>query len=193
MHGWSCDGSYTVEAAFIFPLYIMLLVIFLMIGFYLYDKAVLANLSVYYVKRAGHMIDEPVNADGEMEPWRLEEQGILRLKGYEESFSGKEIATAFQKTASERLFLAEIGAVDCSVEKGTVTLSYQAEFRAPLFSELLSSVGTETGIFGESSVSRSMSSEEFVRIVRGILWRSKREIKQNGNPSEGQTLNQDVQ
>ena len=67
------DGSYTVEAAFVFPVYLMLLTVFLLLGFYLYDKAVLSASALYYVKSAVHMADEPVDIRGEMELWRLEE------------------------------------------------------------------------------------------------------------------------
>ena len=41
---------------------------------------------------------------------------------------------------------------------------------------------------GEAELSRQMSPEEFVRIVRGIVCRRERELKKDGKPSEGQTM-----
>lgn len=185
------EGSYTQEATFVFPLYIMLLVGFLLIGFFLYDKVVLTMTAQYYAKAALHMVDEPVSVEGEMEPWRLEEQGLLWLKGYSESFSGDTIRAECQKQMEERMFMAELKEVECTYHNGEVTISYDACYQAPVISDVLSFLGVETDMEGEATASRAMSPEEFVRIVRGVIWRNSRTVKKNENPSEGQTLNQE--
>lgn len=171
MSGSIKEGSYTVEASFIFPIIILLIMGTLIFAFYLHDRTVLTEMGMYYTKELFHMLDEPVDVNGRPEIERLEEQNLIRLGGYKKSIRPEVVAAQFKKSAESRLLISKVTKAEANASETGVSFSYEAECGGPLFMRLIGFAGMPDGYSGSSEMNRPMSPEEFVRIIRGVIWR----------------------
>lgn len=164
-------GSYTIEAAFVFPIIIILVSLIILYSFYLHDRVVLAEMSQYYTKKLFQMLDEPVSVSGRLEIERLEEQNLLRIGGYKDSIQPAMIEKSFRESAERWLLVTSVKSVRAEVTDTGVKFSYTADCAIRVLSKYVKMTGIENGFSGTKSIERPLSPEEFVRIIRGIIWR----------------------
>ena len=169
------NGSVTVEAAFILGFVMMLFLAVFSMTFYLHDRAVLRETAAYYAEAMRHMAEEPVDLDGRLESWRLEEQNVFRTNGYAEYKDPGLVEYAFRQTAAQRMLMSEVTSTKAVFEGRKIRLSYAAAFRLPGGAVIAGITGIGTEWSDEIQISLRMDPEEFIRLCRGVIWRKKEE------------------
>ena len=166
-----CSGQYTIEAVFIFPLIVAILLLTVFYGLYLHDKVAIDEMGLYYAKQALHLLKEPVTIDGDLEIKRLEEQNILRTDGYGKHMDVGAVEARFYESAKNRLILSDLESVKIDIGEKSIAVSYAGSYRMKALTRFLSLLGIAEKFYGHAEMERTMDPEEFLRLCRGIIWR----------------------
>ena len=166
-------GSYTIEAAIVMGIVMMLLYAFVFIGFYLHDRLVLYESGLNYAETLLHMTEEPVTFSGKLEIVRLEEQNILRIGGYQDAVNTAFLQELFLYETGQRLFLSQPDDVKIEADGTEVRLFYSAQVRIPFGSMVRKMIGVQPEISREIRMRRRIDPEEVVRLMRGVIWRDR--------------------
>ena len=167
-------GSFTVESAMVMGLVLTILLSVISYAGYLHDRAVLTSIALYYKESLQHMMEEPVAFDGTLQTKRLEEQNVLRTNGYGTGVNASDIERRFLESAGKRVLFSEV--TGCSIRLGEreAALSYRASFKMRFGVAVLRLAGIETEIEGTVSAEKRFDPEEFIRLLRGLIWRKKK-------------------
>ena len=167
------EGSVTVEATLVLGLVLLLLTTVFYMAFYLHDRAVLKETAAYYAEAMLHMAEEPVDLEGRLESWRIEDQNIFRTNGYAEYKDNGAVAIAFQTTANERMLITKVTIARAYFNQRKIVLMYSVKtnMRQGSFAALVTSMEKEWS--DEVRMELKMDPEEFVRLCRGVIWRKK--------------------
>ena len=140
----------------------------------LHDRAVIEEAIRYYAEALIHMIEEPVEPGGDLAIARLEEDTIFRLKGYGTEEAAKTVRDEIESAVGGSLLLLKIRETSVSISEKTARITVQTELKAALqaaASHLFPADAFEQSIERD----RRMDPEEFIRLLRGTVWRKKDE------------------
>lgn len=141
---------------------------FLLMAFYLHDRAVLGELAILDTERISHMVEEPVSESGRLTVERLEEQSFLRTTTYRSYVNAAAWEQRFREAAEEELLLTELVSVSVSVGEKEIALEYRGEFRFPVGGAAREMAEGAGALTGRVVIRRGMDPEELVRLCRSI-------------------------
>ncbi len=133
------NASYTIEASFVFPIIIAVMIAVLFLGFYLHDYAVI-NITAYE----------------------------MACHGAENLETGKEIEDYGQRLFDNRLFATEIERMDISVSNKRVQVILKGKFVNPIFPEKMLEWKGNDEIVVKKSISIAKASDS-VRGVHVLI------------------------
>ncbi|SHO53856.1 TadE family protein [Anaerocolumna xylanovorans] len=159
------DGSYTLEAAVLFPLILFIITALLYTCFLLHDKAVIegkVHLTVLNGEKAAKKCADPVTGEIDYESYL--EEGIFRPL-YDNSEEAASMKTALQNTITEKVMFARIYSVTVEIKGEEITASVNYGFDMPIrgIEEFLKSGGTKFIYEEEKSFDNN---EEFIRVFQ---------------------------
>ena len=184
------DGSATVEATLVMAVVLSVVFSFTVFSMILHDRVVLKELGDYYSETLMHLIEEPVEPDGTLLIDRLEEETILRTKGYGTKEAEEEIRERMMDSAAESLLLTRLTDVTVTLGPKEGVIRYEGELKFRGGSFFLQWMLSDEGLSGSVSRDRRTDPEEFIRLLRGIVWRGKKDgnddsgSDENGNDGE---------
>lgn len=159
------DGSYTLEAAVLFPLILFIITALLYTCFLLHDKTVIegsAHLWVLNGERAARKCADPVT--GEIDYDSYIEEGIFRPL-HDNSEEAAAMKTTLQNTIIEGIIFARIYSVTVEIKDGEINACVNYGFDMPIrgIEEFLKGSGTEFIYKEKKSFDNN---EEFIRIFQ---------------------------
>ena len=162
------EGSYTVEAAVIMSLLLLILATILVWALCLHDRALCLFKSLSVTEKARYCMEEPIDTEG-----RLTE-GLLLKKEKEEDALLLEIERELLDFSEESLLYGSISSAGCRRDKDRLILTYYFSFPSPGNGGILL---YREGMEGSRTISRDIpeNPEGFLRRIRGILRGSERE------------------
>lgn len=129
------NASYTIEASFVFPIIIAVMIAVLFLGFYLHDYVVI-NITAYE----------------------------MAYHGAENLETGKEIEDYGQRLLDNRLFATEIERMDISVSNKRVQVILKGKFVNPIFPEKMLEWKGNDEIVVKKSISIAKASDSVRKV-----------------------------
>ena len=164
-------GSFTVEAAVILWITMMILYGFVCLSFCLHDRLLLYETALHTASGLILRIEEPVSADGRLEIVRLENRSILRINGYEDDIDTEEATEVFLRTVRDRLLISEPEEVTVTADGTGTEIRYTAVMNLP-FNRLLRSFLPDSDHIEKCiRMERRPDPEEIVRMTGGLFRR----------------------
>lgn len=159
------NGSYTLEAAVLFPLILFIITALLYTCFLLHDKTVIegiVHLLILDGEKAARKCADPVT--GEIDYDSYIEEGIFRPR-HDNSEEAAAMKTALQNTIMERIIFARIYGVTVEIKDGEISAGVNYGFDMPIrgIGEFLKGGGTEFIYKEKKSFDNN---EEFIRIFQ---------------------------
>lgn len=169
MNGNRVNGSYTIEAAVIMSVFMVIFTGILYEAFYLHDRNVYMNTAVRYIAVLGRMSEEPVSDKGELVFEKLGGRDFFTEKTYilpeeADSFTG-----IIRSEAEKRAFASVTDQFNVDIRSSEITISYAGHTRFP-GDLLLRYILADAGVFqGEWKYRRPVLPEAYIRAKKGIF------------------------
>jgi hypothetical protein len=157
-------GSYTVEAALLFPCILIFIIGLLYLGFYMHDKVKLQSvLNNTMVKARALILNEADMNTGLMDYEEYKKRGIFYLLNNNMTSKEEEIKTYFEKEIENGLFISDIKSVHVTASQSKVSIKADAHMEFPLIDiqELFVTSGLMFRMEGTFEIHNPM---EFIRI-----------------------------
>ena len=164
-----CQGSYTIEAAWVMFCVLGTMAALIIMAFYIHDKAAAEGICRKLAGMGIPQVQENVSLDtGELEVERLEEKSMLwRIL---QSFSDTEEAVIqkVEEELNQALLMGSHPQIQAELSADAVTLEYRMDWNLPpgIWSFFLSN--QEQQLRGRIRI-KKMESEEWIRLCKGIL------------------------
>jgi len=162
------EGFTTVEAALVISFILFLMTAFMLMMFYLHDRALLYEIALKDGERIMKMVEEPVSEQGKLEMKRLKEQNFLRIRTYISYVNTESWEAAFRAEAEETLFLTEVTSVEVELSDRGASVKYSGRFRLPVGGVTRRLLEGALTMEGTVTCKKDISPEELVRISRSI-------------------------
>lgn len=157
-------GSFTVEAAFIFPSVLFIIIALIYMGFYMHDKAKInSDINETLLKGKNLVLYEADINTGLIDYDAYLNRGILySLEGNMEDYK-TEISDYINKSLDNGLFIASINQVEVNVTYSSLSVEINASMKFPFLEIKKYFTGTGTQIILDRSLEVN-STPEFIRI-----------------------------
>ena len=168
---WMLPGAFTVEAAILTSLILLLLMTWFYLAFSLHDRLVYRALALFYMESAGRMLAEPVSEEGRLEIERLNEKKGYLANSYASRIRPGLFMERFNTASEGLLLISHPGTFRMNVQTTAIQVNYAAETRIPTVLPELSALSDDSGSAGQISYKVIVTPETFVRAARGLIWR----------------------
>ena len=165
------QGSYTIEAAVLVSLILLILLSWFYLAFSFHDRLVCHALALFYTEGAGRMLEEPISAEGRLEIERLNERKGILTTSYVSGVDPSVFEERFLSAADMSFLISRPESFRLSARKAAVNTVYTAATLYPPALPVFSFLYESRGISGETQYGLPVTPETFIRAARGLIWR----------------------
>ncbi len=157
-------GSYTVEAALVFPIVLFIIVGLIYLGFYMHDKdKIEAVINETLIKSRNLLQNETDMNTGLIDYETYYKRGILYSLQNNLQDKKEEIYNYIQTQLSKGLFIADINTIDVNVSHTQISIEVKAEMELPFLGIRPFFARSGTSVTENAAVS-IQNNTEFIRI-----------------------------